>query len=190
MLRMSKECFGLLCDKIKVAVGVKSFKNDDYTKTVLNSNPMHIAHQFSSGAHISGEVKVVLTLRMFACGSFLDLSLIFHCDETYVYTTFHDILEKWICRDDIINIPNESYFKDINKMKDVAKEFAASRQNGGVLSGCILGALNGWLVKISNPSKVTDKIRNIAGYLRRKGFYAVNCQVIVDKKKNIFCREA
>lgn len=44
------------------------------------------------------------------------------------------------------------------------------------------------MVKIRKPSRDNDNVRNVAGYFSRKGFYAVNCQVIVDKKKRILWR--
>jgi hypothetical protein len=101
-----------------------------------------------------------------------------------VYSIFHDVLKEWIC--DSIKIPNEEYFRDIEAMKVTAQEFASGRNNG-ILSGCI-GALDCWLVKIKKPSQKKDRVRNVAGYFSRKGFYAVNCQVIVDKKKRILWR--
>jgi hypothetical protein len=40
-------------------------------------------------------------------------------------------------------------------------------------------------VKIECPSLKKDGIKNPAGFFSRKGFYALNVQVIVDKKKRV-----
>jgi hypothetical protein len=64
-------------------------------------------------------------------------------------------------------------------MKAVAGQFA--RASNGLFSGCI-GALDGWVVKNKRPSK-KDGISNPKSFYSRKGFFAVNVQAIVDKKK-------
>jgi hypothetical protein len=183
---MTKECFAILCRRIIAAVGEKNFKSEQYIESMLKSTSIHAAHETTSGGYICGEVKLALTLRMLAGGSYLDLSLIFRCRDTYVTTIFHDVISEWICHDDVISFPNELYFKDIEEMKKTAAGFSQGTNNG-VLSGCI-GALDGWLVKIRKPSFKKDGIRNAAGYYSRKGFYAINCQVIVDHKKRILWR--
>ena len=53
------------------------------------------------------------------------------------------------------------------------------------MKGCI-GALDGWLVRIKSPSE--KECRNPGKYFCRKGFYAINVQVIVDRKKRILWR--
>jgi hypothetical protein len=186
MFRMKKECFNQLCQRIIAAVGERNFKSKHYIDTVLKSTSIYVAHQSTSGGYISGEVKLALTLRMLAGGSYLDLSLIFHCRDTYVTTIFHEVVNNWICHNDVIPLPNESYFDDITAMRETALGFSEG-SNAGILSGCI-GALDGWLVKIANPSTKKDGIQNIAGYFIRKGFYAISCQVIVDAKKRILWR--
>mmetsp|Transcript_10432 Transcript_10432/g.19511 ORF Transcript_10432/g.19511 Transcript_10432/m.19511 type:complete len:253 (+) Transcript_10432:387-1145(+) len=153
---------------------------------MLKSKSIYAAHEMTSGGYICGEVKLALTLRMLAGGSYLDLPLIFHCRDTYVTTIFHDVIREWICHDDVISYLNELYFKDIEAMKKTAAGFA-QETNNGVLSGCI-GALDGWLVKIRKPSFKKGGIKNAAGYFSHKGFYAINCQVIVDHKKHILWR--
>lgn len=45
----------------------------------------------------------------------------------------------------------------------------------------VIGAVDGWLVKIDCPKGVP----NPGGYYSRKGFYALNVQVVVDKQKRI-----
>ncbi len=69
-------------------------------------------------------------------------------------------------------------------MQEVALQFSwASR---GVINGCI-GALDGWIVKVQKPRK-KDGMGNAAAFYSRKGYFGINVQVIVDKKKKILFR--
>lgn len=54
-----------------------------------------------------------------------------------------------------------------------------------IINGCI-GALDGWLVKIKSPK--FSEVLNPGKYFSRKGFFALNVQAIVDKKKRILWR--
>ena len=51
-----------------------------------------------------------------------------------------------------------------------------------IINGCI-GALDGWLVKIKSPK--FSEVLNPGKYFSRKGFFALNVQAIVDKKKDL-----
>ena len=50
----------------------------------------------------------------------------------------------------------------------------------------VIGALDGWLVRIRSPTFL--EVHNPGKYFSRKGFYALNVQVIVDKKKRVIWR--
>jgi hypothetical protein len=69
-------------------------------------------------------------------------------------------------------------------MNEVAMSF--SHASNGVINGCI-GAIDGWVVKIKKPSK-KDNIMNAQSFYSRKGYFAVNVQAIVDKKRRILFR--
>ena len=71
-------------------------------------------------------------------------------------------------------------------MQEVALGFSSG--SNGVLNGCI-GAIHDSIVKIMRPSK-KDGVRNpsSSSFFSRKGFYGVNVQAIVDKKKRIIYR--
>jgi hypothetical protein len=187
MFRMSKDCFKHLCDQIISAVGEKSFKSESFIETHLKNTSIHGAHEVTSGGYISGEVKVALTLRILAGGSYLDIALIFRCGSSYVTPIFHDVLRNWICNDRVIKIPNEEYFRDIEAMKQTANKFSNGRSRG-IING-VIGSIDGWLVKIKKPSKTdVENSNDAAGYFSRKGFYAINCQVIVDRDKRVLWR--
>lgn len=87
---------------------------------------------------------------------------------------------------DKFKIDIEKYLDDKKVMNATAHDFAACSNN---IISKIIGALDGWLVKIKCPSKNNvgtgddDKICNPENYHCRKGFYALNVQVLVDKRK-------
>ena len=45
--------------------------------------------------------------------------------------------------------------------------------------------MDGWLVRIQRPSLWRDGVLNVTSFFSRKGFYALNVQVIVDDKKRV-----
>ena len=58
-----------------------------------------------------------------------------------------------------------------------------SRRSNGISKGAI-GPLDVWLVSIQGLSYWKD-ILNINAFFSRKGFYALNVQVIVDDKRRV-----
>lgn len=190
--RMSRECFHLLCDKIKKNIGEREFKSEAYLERFrhaaagnkLNTTNILRAHEMSTGGFIAGEIKLAMTLRLLAGGSYMDLALLFTTGWSYSYKIFHDVIKDWILDDRLVQINGIDYCCDENRMAQVALEF--SRSSNGVINGCI-GALDGWIVKIQRPSK-KDNVRNPSSFYSRKGFFGVNVQAIVDKKKRILFR--
>ena len=87
---------------------------------------------------------------------------------------------------DEFKIDIEEYLDDKDAMNATARDFAPVTNN---IISKIIGSLDGWLVKIKCPSENDvgtsddDRICNPGNYHCRKGFYALNVQVIVDKKK-------
>ena len=113
--------------------------DDDGTKV------MYRAHQKSTGGFISGEVKLAMTLRVLAGGSYMDLSLLYETSFSYSYKIFHCVTSKWINNDEFININGEQYLKDRERMSKVANDFSIGSNQ--LIKGCIR-ALDGWLVRI------------------------------------------
>ena len=79
---MTRECFQLLCDIIEANVGEEGFKSEEHLKNLKHTdvesekkkvNLMH-AHEASTGGFVSVEIKLSLTLRLLAGGSYLDFS--------------------------------------------------------------------------------------------------------------------
>ena len=77
----------------------------------------------------------------------------------------------------------EEVLQNTERIKEIKDEFGS--RSDGILGGYI-GALDGWLVKIFCPN--LQELNNPGKYMSRKGFFAINTQAIVDKKKRILWR--
>ena len=75
------------------------------------------------------------------------------------------------------------YLHDSNAMAKVSTAF--SKQSNGVFKG-VIWAIDGWVIRIVKSSYYTDGIKNATTFFFKKGFYAINVQVIVDDKKRVF----
>ena len=190
LFRMYKPCFYLLCTRIERVVGQDAFKSDDYLENLEllgHSTPRSSVYQAtmrSSGHYISGEIKVALTLRYLAGGSYLDMYLWYNISPNHVLTMVCEVCKKWFCNDQVMKIDfYEEVLQKSERISEIRNEFAT--RSDGILGGCI-GALDGWLVKIFCPN--LQEVNNPGKYMSRKGFFALNTQAIVDKRKRILWR--
>ena len=119
------------------------------------------ANKETTNGYICGEVKLAITLRILSGGSYLDVSDIFKIEPKYCYPIFHSTLQNWICNNEALAIDINDYLNDEAAMIRNAKEFGQSSK--GYLTN-VIGALDGWLVKITCPK---DK-NNVGGYKCRK----------------------
>lgn len=190
--RMPRECFRELCNKIEENVGEAQFKSEAYLRNLKQSTDIRDkkkisimkCHDKSTGGFISGEVKLALTLRILAGGSYLDLALLFDTSSSHAYAIFHDVIQKWICDNKLVKISGIDYVNDEERLNEVATVFA--RRSNGLLAGCI-GAIDGWLVKIIRPS-LKDNVKYPGTFFSRKGFFALNVVAIVDRNKKVVYR--
>ena len=91
--RMSRDCFQYLCDKIEANVGERTFKSECFLSDLKTSSEswnkysvnLMQAHEASTGGFVSGEVKLALTLRLLAGGSYLDLALLYEVSSSSAY---------------------------------------------------------------------------------------------------------
>lgn len=188
--RMERECFHYLCERIIENAGEGDFKSEDFLRDLKNGNTdakfLH-AHEHTTGGFVCGEVKLALTLRLLAGGSYLDLALLFEVGFSTAYEIFHKVIKDWILDDRLVKINGIDYCEDDERMSKVALDFATA--SNGILNSCI-GAIDGWIVKIRKPS-ITKDLFNMSEpgtYFSRKGFYGINVQAIVDRKKHILYR--
>ena len=187
MFRMHRPCFHRLCCEIERAVGKETFKSENYIQHLRDIGPatriscMYIASRHTSGEWIQGEVKVALTIRYLAGASYLDLFMAYHVSADYVLNIVADVKRDWFCHSKVfpLNFYND-VLGDPHRLKDIASHFG--ERSGGVLNGCI-GAIDGWLVRILCPTR--KEVKNPGKYMSRKGFFALNVQVICDKKRRV-----
>ena len=166
---MTRQCFDQLCSKIICSIGERAFLSEKYINVFISDNDVstsHLlriyrAHARTSGGFISGEMKLAITIRMLPGGSPLDLAILFDVSESHYKTIFIKVLKNWIIRPNIGKIDIESYLDDDAAMKRVAIGF--SQRSGGILKGAI-GAIDGWLVKITRLWEFRDGIANPASF--------------------------
>ncbi len=190
--RMSRECFRDLCSRIEENVGESQFKSEQYLRNLKQSSDpadkktlkIMKCHEKSTGGFISGEVKLAITLRILAGGSYLDLALLYDTSSSHAYDIFHSVINNWILDDKLVKISGIDYMNDDKRLEEVAMIFL--QKSDGVLAGCI-GAIDGWLVKIIQPS-YKDGVKYPGTFFSRKGFYALNVVAIVDRDKRVLYR--
>jgi hypothetical protein len=189
--RMSKSVFQELCDNIVDIVGQDEFKSEEYIDNIVNSLPrvgsannIFLAHRASTGGFVSGEVKLALTLRILGGGTYMDMAMIFETSFNHAHKIFKHVIVEWLCHKAFYPIDGIKYCCNEEEMKNVALQFASA--SNGVISGCI-GALDGWVVKILKPTR-RDNVPDAQSFYSRKGYYGVNVQAIVDKKKKVLFR--
>ena len=189
LFRMSRPCFNILCTRIETAVGEKEFKSEKYIQgltelghTTLESSMCQAAIN-GIGGYIPGEVKVAIALRLLAGASYLDMFLWMNIDPDYVRSIFRTVTRNWFCNDDVMKINFFDVINDDSEVSRITQAFGS--RSCGIFSGT-MGALDGWLVKIKCPS--AWECANPGKYFCRKGFSAINVQVIVDLKKRVLWR--
>ena len=87
-------------------------------------------------------------------------------------------MKNWIDSDLFYEINLMNYLNDPVKVRECADHF--SKKTCGILDG-VFGVIDGYLCMIGKPRGVS----NPAGYFSRKGFFALNLQVICDHKRRV-----
>lgn len=191
MFRMDRECFDALCDTIKNAVGEKEFKSEAYLQELYHmktkEGQMYRCNILSTGGYICGEIKVAVALRILAGGSYLDVACIFGIHHRHVPKIFQDVAQNWFCLDEVSRLVLDDALENCDQLIEIASDFNKSSRCPSFTG--IIGVLDGWLVRI-RLSSIRRVLNNIStgGYWSRKGFYALNIQVICDKHKRIIWR--
>ena len=116
---------------------------------------MNNAHVQSTGGFVSGEVKLALTLRLLAGGTYMNLALLYEVGMTYACKILHNVVCNWINDDRLANINGEDYLNEDRRMAKVANIFAMGSK--GLLQEA-MGALDGWSVKIKRPTKIQNRV--------------------------------
>lgn len=154
--RMSKESFRLLADKLRVQLQIKPRAPK------------------KTGGMISVELRLSLTLRMLAGGSYLDIIDVHSISESSFWAIFHQVVHLLSGTKVLDNILFP--YTDPAKLADIATGFAA-KSPPGHMWGCV-GALDGIAIRMWEPT--ASDCCNPRSYYNRKGFHALNCQAMVD----------
>lgn len=180
MFRMKKEWFNDVRDAIIDVVGESVFKSEHWLQENARNIPTNEACN-KWGGIVSGELKLAVTIRMLAGGSYLDIILSYGIKSAEVYRVFHE------CKDWInlaFKLPLVDYLnnEDLPALQRISEDFSA--RSNGVFKG-VIGAIDGIAIRIRCPSSSIDGIEDCGNYYCRKGFYALNMQAICDSHKRI-----
>ena len=127
----------------------------------------------SSGGEVESAVRLAVTLRMLAGGSYHDQMLSFNLGRSTVFQIFHDTISAIVKTLKMPGVP----LHDVDKLMELSTRFNESRQNPSPLFGCV-GALDGISIAIQKPPDEYVP-RN---FYCRKGMYAMPVQAIVDSR--------
>ena len=162
MFRMNYDCFDDSCRKISAKIGTNVFKAE--------------SSDCRSGT-VCGEIKLALSLRMLAGGSYLDLVPLFNVSVSGLYLIFGEFLD-WVLA--TFEFPLVAWMREEKWgiLQHLATQFG--EKSNGVFYGAF-GALDGLAIRITCPT--LHEVPDPGNYYCRKGFYALNVQAICDKKK-------
>jgi DDE superfamily endonuclease len=178
MFRMPLDGFSALCRLFTKTLGEERFRPEDF----LKGNSKQLYEEGEPNLPVPGEVKVAISIRFLAGGSYLDLVPLFHISTTYLYTIFDAFLD-WVMLTfefPLVRWLRENNWGELNKRANLFAE-----KTDGIFYGPV-GALDGLAVRVKSPTlgEVTDP----GNYFCRKGFYALNVQAICDlSKRFLWC---
>lgn len=131
------------------------------------------------GVAICPLLKLAITLRMLAGGSYLDIAFGYEVGSTSVYYSFWQVLKAINTEYDNIQFP----FDDEARLRDLEKTFtdiSGKKRDEFVFPGTV-AAGDGVVFRMLKP--VWEDVDGaFSNYYVRKGFYAMNMQAFVDGK--------
>lgn len=176
MFRMTLDAFNALCTKIEKKIGAASFASEKFLCD-LTSARRELRNDERSIPLISGEVKVAISIRILAGGSYLDLVPLFVVSSGWVFQIFEQFLN-WILSTFEFPLVSWLRHRSWDKLEMLANDFA--EKSDGIFYGPF-GACDGLAVRIRCPS--LQDVPDPGNYYCRKGFYALNVQAICDRRK-------
>ena len=183
IFRMTRESFTILCSTIETTVGSVVFKSESWLNSPARPSPSNSIKGCAYaplGGIIPGEMKIAIMIRILAGASYLDVLMAFNVASSTVFEVFREGIN-WIRAS--FKFPLVKWLEDENwnALQQISDDFAAA--SGDIFKGCF-GALDGVAIKIRCPP-LSDVIPDPGNYFCRKGFYALNAQVICDKHKRV-----
>lgn len=159
-------------------------KNASIVSSHLATRPENHTHLVCGGDCVSGEIELAITLRILAGASHLDLCLWLDICPDHMRTMSGCVVREWLCHCDVLQMNfHDNVLNNVSNSLEIAARFG--QKSNGIISG-VIGSLDGWLVKIRCPK--WWKVKNPGEHHNRKGFHALNVQVIVDRDKRVSWR--
>lgn len=174
---MKIDVFNCLCQKISDGMGADKFKWDASLEEVAANTQSR-----PTAPLIAGEVKVALSVRMLAGGSYLDLVPLFDVSIASLCVVFGDFLD-WVLQ--TLEFPLVRWIRDESwdVLNHLANQFA--EKPNGVFFGPF-AALDGLAIRIRSPTE--KEVPDPGNYHCRKGFFALNVQAMCDRlKRFLWC---
>ena len=128
-----------------------------------------------AGGYISPQLRVAITIRWLAGGSYLDLKV----NWGIATSTFYEITENVV--DAIIATFPIEFDADQDALKTRAAEFAARQHKHRRVFKGVVGAVDGILIKVRCPW--ASEVGLPRSFYSRKGFFAINVQAVCDVRK-------
>ena len=119
---------------------------------------------------IPSDIRLAVTLRLLAGGSYCDLVLAYQIQKSTIYSIVNST-----CRALNERLRLKGFPETTAELQEIANKFQTSRNPISPLSGCV-GALDRICVKVKKPSKK----ENPAQFYSRKGFHAIPVQALCD----------
>jgi hypothetical protein len=135
---------------------------------LLNKISHSIEPTYFRNNTITPVIKLAITLRYLAGGSFLDLSFGYEIPHNTIHQYFYEVVEAIDNHVDNIQFPLDDY----DKLVEMEREFS---QIGSFLRGTV-AAGDGVVFKIKRP-QLEDVDGNVTSFFQRKGYYAYAMQV-------------
>jgi len=157
MFRMDHDTFMYLVDKLEPHID-KNFHQSD-----------------RAGGYISPVLRVGMTVRWLAGGSYLDIKSQYGIGKS----TFYHIVDEVV--DAIVVTFPIQFDVSLPAMKQRAKEFGLRQWKHMRVFNGVIGAIDGLLVKIKCPS--VKEVGMPRTFFTRKGFFALNVQAVCDVRK-------
>jgi hypothetical protein len=154
----------------------------------LTNKLAHLAPSYERAGWLTVEMKLAITLRYLAGGSYLDIREMWGIRTAAVFNTIHIVIPLIanLNDDEFPDLPTILGMEEHNKdrhLRRISDGFSSKAK--GLFRGCV-GCIDGLCVRIIRPSThPISGVANPAKYFNRKGFYALAMQGVCDSDRRI-----
>jgi DDE superfamily endonuclease len=165
------------CTHISRSIGEERFRSEAFLAEKTEEQEQIFPSDERKIPLIAGEIKVAISIRMLAGGSYIDLVPLFHVSTSHLYNIV-DLFLAWILK--TFEFPLVPWLRERNwdALTNLANFYA--EKSNGIFFGPFSG-LDGLAVRVKCPKE--SEVADPGNYFCRKGFYALNVQAICDRRK-------